>query len=344
MSFGAPKECSAGPSAGRPAGSGLGAQFYEPELTAIIGRAMRKLSSELASDAPFIADHVSQWLGQKSAASCPTGYFTHLQAVPVILLPWLMEKKINPAPDLDFQFSVICSTISGYYFIRLMDDVMDGDEGTKSTLLPGSALFYMNFETPYGRYFPPGSEFWKFVRRTWLSWAEVTIRDAAFDSLDRQDFLQVAGCKCCPGKIPMAAVCMRYGRDSLLPDWCEFYDSFSRWHQFRNDLFDWYRDLKSRNATYFLSEARRRKREGESVTGWFLREGFRWGMAELEQGLVELKRLAARLASRQLEEYVAAREADLLAQRDEPLAGFEQLTGIFRQSRPAPAEPGAAAP
>jgi hypothetical protein len=50
----------------------------------------------------------------------------------------------------------------------------------------------------------------------WFASADVTIQDADSTEIDREQFMRVAAQKTCAVKIPLAAVCHRFGRPDLL--------------------------------------------------------------------------------------------------------------------------------
>ena len=53
-------------------------------------------------------------------------YFLHPVAFPLMLLPWWLERQLREQYSTSFQEDLIISNASLYYYIRLVDNVMDG--------------------------------------------------------------------------------------------------------------------------------------------------------------------------------------------------------------------------
>ena len=143
----------------------------------------------------------------------------------------------------------------------------------------------------------------------WFEAGEITLRDGLLREIDFDSFVNVSGKKVYAARIPCAAVCYRYERLDVLEMWRPLYERLEPWHQMYNDVFGWLGDLQNQTPTYFLSEAQRRKQPNESVAGWVAREGFAWAADLLKMWLAELQAIAATLNSRDVEAYLAFREA-----------------------------------
>lgn len=283
--------------------------------------------------APTMAEQVSAWMQALAGSASPAAYFTHPAAFPSLLLPWWLEQSLTATPDLSFQANLAYSTINGYYAIRLADNLMDGHATVELQLLPALNFFQTQFQQAYYPYFPAGHPFWDFFNRTWLHSAEVTLLDARLTDLDLAQFEAIAAQKICAAKIPLAAVCYRYERTDLLPAWSRLVDVLGCWHQFLNDLFDWQRDLERRTATYFLSEAERRRKVDESVLTWVVREGFGWGATRAQGWMAVLQALAPALNSPALTAYLQSRAAMVRQQQEEVEAGLQSMARILSVGR-----------
>jgi len=103
-----------------------------------------------------------------SCSNQPEEYFKHPRSFPILLLPWWLEKTLHPCPDAAFQLDLVRSTINGYYYIRLIDNLMDGHATVELKLLPASFLLYA---IPDGipTSFPPNHAFWDLLATTCLS-------------------------------------------------------------------------------------------------------------------------------------------------------------------------------
>jgi len=156
------------------------------------------------------------------------------------------------------------------------------------------------------------------------------MQDAGLDELNLAQFQAVTSRKVCGGKLPVGAICYRYDCPHLIEPWSKFFDAFGAWHQMRNDVLDWNKDSIHHTRTYFLSEADRRRHGDESVAAWVAREGFQWGSDILNAWLAELKTLAAPLHSPDLEAYLAEREAMMVKQTNDVLAGLRSLEAVVQ--------------
>jgi hypothetical protein len=226
--------------------------MYDPKLRQIITAAFSRIYFEMKQTAPFMEDQVAKWI-EHVCGTPSEKYFMHAEAFPLLLLPWWLEKTYHQNPDADFQSDLVYSNINGYSYIRLMDNLMDGHTDVELKLLPALSFFHTRFQSPYQRYFEHAHPFWDFFNTVWLHSAEVTMKDASLLDIDRTKFMQVTSQKTCAMKIPLAAVCYRYGLVDLITPWAEFVDLFGCWHQMWDDLFDWLKDLNSETNTYFLS-------------------------------------------------------------------------------------------
>lgn len=279
--------------------------------------------------APFMAGQVAAWAQRLAGGPQPADYFTHPIAFPMLLLPWWLEQTLRDPPDRDLQADLAASTISGYYFIRLLDNVMDEGAEVERKLLPAAGFFHTQFQSPYQRYFAAAHPFWELFRRVWFHAADSTIRDAALTNIDRDTFITVAAQKVSAARIPLAAVCYRYERPELIAEWSRLVDLLGAWHQMFNDLLGWHKDLAHGAHTYLLSEAERQRAPGETVAAWVLREGFAWAMAALEGWMAELRALAAGLGSPALERYLDGRAGQLRARYEESRAGLRSAARLL---------------
>jgi len=303
--------------------------MYDSQLSHIITASMSRLSAEMAQAAPFMAQQVEQWMQRLSGAAQPEDYFKHPQAFPSLLLPWWLEKTVDDSQDISFQTELVYSTINGYYYIRLIDNLMDGHASVELDLLPALGFFHTQFQSAYHRYFDHDHPFWDFFTTTWFHSAEAAMKDASLTDIDEAQFGKIAAQKVCAAKIPLAAVCYTYNRPDLIKPWSQFVDLFGCWHQWLNDLFDWHKDMSQDTHTYFLCEAERRRNDGETIAGWVAREGFAWAIEKSQEWMSALKILAAQLQSTELAAYLDTREAMLMKQKEEVVQGLHNLAKIM---------------
>lgn len=302
--------------------------MYDAQLSQIITEAVSGLRAEMEQAAPLMARPVSGWMAHLAGTAQPEDYFKHPLAFPALLLPWWLEKTLAGSPDIAFQADLVYSTINGYYYIRLIDNLMDGHATVELKLLPALNFFHTRFQMAYQRYFPPEHPFWADFTKTWFRSGEVALADAALTNIDRTQFEQIAAQKVCAAKIPLAAVGYRHNRPDVIEPWSQLVDRLGCWHQFANDLFDWHRDSERQTATYFLSQAERRRNENESLAGWVAREGFEWGIEKLEGWMSTLKTVAHQLESPDLLAYLNTRQQMLRQQQAQVSDGLKSLAKI----------------
>jgi hypothetical protein len=311
--------------------------MYDPELSSLIKTAISRTHTELKQATPFMASQVIPWQRQLSGTDQSEDYFTHPLAFPTILLPWWLEKTLHQPPDSAFQFDLVRSTINGYYYIRLIDNLMDGHATVELRLLPVLGFFYTQVQMAYQRHFPHDHPFWDFFTTVSFQSAEVTMQDANLADIDLVQFRQVSAQKTSGVRIPLAAVCYKYDEPELIARWAQFVDAFACWHQMHNDLFDWPKDLKHGTPTYFLSEANRRRRPTESVLHWNMTEGFDWAVEFILTWMAEARILAQELNSPDLMVYLDQREALFLKQTEEVVDGLQnavKLLALLQQVEP----------
>jgi hypothetical protein len=259
-------------------------------------------------------------------------YFTHPQAFPMLLLPWWLEQSLRGSPDAAFHGDVVYASITGYYFVRMIDDLMDGDDPPASTI-PALICLHTEFMRSYQRHFTDGHAFWHDLSAASYAAAETASADAGLIRIDRQTFEATSARKIAGAKIPLAAVCHRYGRADLVPAWSSVVDLLGRWHQMLNDVRGWNGDAQRGTATYFLTEAHRHASSSSSVATWVVAEGLAWAYALLDGWMDELLVAAAGLDCPQLVAYLDARRRALAAEwatLEESLPALSRLAAALR--------------
>lgn len=298
------------------------------------------LLADLDDMAPFMAERVRAWLEAQFGTAEIGDLFSRADAFPVLLFPWWLEASIRD-PDPALHRDIATSTISGYLYIRLIDNLMDADAPADVGLLPALSFFHSKFTEPYQRRFIAGHPFWNDFLKMWVETADVTMRDHALRAVDRDTFERVSARKTGAAKIPIAAVAHSMDRTDLLPDWYRLVDTFGCWHQMLNDVLGWRRDLRNGAATYFLTEASRRTTARETVETWFVREGFGWAVGELDRWMNDLRDLASRLVSPDIDRYLDMRRILFGEQASTVRRGFQALEDLAElvggQGQPGPA-------
>jgi hypothetical protein len=239
----------------------------------------------------------------------PERYYTHPDAFPMLLLPWWLESTIRGSPDTTFHGDVIYSTINGYYFVRMIDNLMDRENAPDARTLPAMIVLHTQFQQAYRRHLPPDDPFWQDLATVSAESAEMASRDAGQDRITRGRFVSISARKVAGARVPISAVCHRYRRTELLGPWASLVEALGRWHQMRNDMLGWSRDLAAGRPSWFLSEAVRSVGPGGSVPGWVMARGIAWGRGQLDAWMDDLVQAAEGLGSPPLLDYLALRRA-----------------------------------
>jgi hypothetical protein len=278
-------------------------------MESIVSRAMARLEVDLRAEVPHEAGRIMDWMRSLSGGGRPETRFLLPEQVPMLLMPWLAAKRPGESPDEAFHLDNFYAAISGYYFIRLIDDLMDRESGGELAILPAAAFFHTQFHGTYHRFFGPDHPFWDHFRRWWFGSAEFAMHDARLERIDRAAFVAIAAKKICAAKIPVAAACYRCGRQDLIPLWDRFYDLLGCYQQMLDDMADWRRDAARAGTTsYFLSEAAARRRPEEPVLDWIVREGYRRGIGELEGWMSEMEEVVHSLNCNEVSLYLGVRK------------------------------------
>jgi hypothetical protein len=318
---------------------------YEPALRDLVERAFSRMDRRLGAGAPTLSAHVQAWRQTLSGTAPAAGYFLHERAFPMLLLPWWIEAGIRDggvggsagqsgpdSPDPAFHADVVYSTLTGYYFVRMIDDLMDHERPPAAEVLPALIFFHTEFQGAYRGHFPDGHPFWATFEAASYASAEAASRDAGLGDVDRARFERISARKISGGKVPISAVCHRYGRADLLEPWFAFVDLLGCWHQMLNDMLDWNRDLEQGRTTYFLSEASRQA-PTLSTAEWVVSAGLAWGLAQLEAWMTELLRAARELDRPPLVAYLEGRQATVAREWQAIAGSLEAITRLARVLR-----------
>jgi hypothetical protein len=306
-------------------------------LTSRIDAVVGRIGSDLGASSPFLANEVLGWIRRISPGGKPAAHFLDVRMFPILRLPEYVVESFAVTPDAEFHRALVSSTVHGYYYIRLIDDLVDGDRDLdlERKILPVAGYFLSEFQLGYQKYFPAEHEFWQVFRRLWTASAASSAEDAMQRSVGFAEFERVSSRKFSAAGIPVAATCHHYGRADLVPAWLNLVDGLGRWSQMVDDILDWHQDRGLGRATYFLTEGERQRRREESRDEWILREGLDWGFDLLNEWMDRLQQSASHLGSPGLMEYLAGRKAWAAEQHStlrNGLAELARLTGILGQA------------
>lgn len=299
----------------------------DSRFVTLVRLAFDRFRAELMGSNSFLFDPVWSWMTQLSGSPRAEDYYLKSGSAPILFLPWCLELSLTPAPEPGFQTDLIYATANKYYFVRLVDDVMDG-HGADQNLLPMLGIWDAQFQSTYGQYFPPEHSFWDYFHETLARSANVTAREATLTHIDRKLFFECSTAKSCAATIALMAVCCRRDQLDVFPDWLRFWNSFAAWNQMRDDLLDWHRDLENGIPSYLLSEGERSKRPNESLEDWFFRDGCDWATQVLGEMTQQMKIQASPLNSPPVEQYVDFRAEDLKEEISRINAGVKALTAL----------------
>lgn len=307
----------------------MSAEWNSRAVVAIVAGAAQRLDTDLKAALPGSAAVLGAHFKLTGPPSLLAASLLGPRSFPSLLVPFWMAPTTSQS-DNEFVSDVAYSTLNGFLFIRLIDNVMDGDGSTEQRkLLPVLGFFHTRFQSPYCRYFPDGHPFWTFFRRAWDEHTDATTKDGFTEVMDTETFMQVAARKFSATKVPAAATALRYSMTAMIEPWCEFIDHLGAFAQMANDFFDWHHDDKFGIPTYLRSEWQRRRTDGESLASWYVREGFEWGRSLLTQWAVNLQREVIALNSPYAAEWLAER-IDVLHTDIEKLAhGLRPIRAVY---------------
>jgi hypothetical protein len=301
-------------------------------LAKIVTVAAQRFAADLRRDLPAVARHLERHLRRVPPLAKPTASLVP-DAFPSFALAYWMTPEASRSSVSDFQIDVAYSTFSGYYAIRLIDNLTDRDGPVElPALLPAAGYFHWRFLAPYLQHFPSGHEFWMEFHRVWSDQANQTAADALAPDITEEVFRQVSARKFGAAKVPLAAVACHYGIPDGLERWCEFVDTLGAFVQLMNDFLDWRHDADHGINTLLQSESRRRRRPGESHEDWFVREGCAWGCDRVRAEMNDVAERGRSLKSEDAERWIRTRAQRLdqqLAQAAaDPLATGEGSSSL----------------
>jgi hypothetical protein len=301
-----------------------------PSQLRIVEAATHRFDADLSSALPQSANRVRQWLGGDIASFALAGLSSG--SFPALLLPFWLSTDAEREADIEFHVDLAYSTLNGFCFIRLIDDVADGDRlDDRRRLLPSCAVFHAAFQAAYHRHFPQGHQFWPLFHAALSEQAEATTVDSHSRRIDAVTFRCYSSRKFSAAKIPVAAVLHRYEREHLIASWARCIDCLGRLYQMVNDVTGWQLDLKFGTKTFFLSEYDRTRLAGEPIGAWYKRHGLTWGLAQIASAVAEASAVASEIRCVPLGLFLRHREETLRRQ----LARCVRLSKFVRDNPPA---------
>jgi hypothetical protein len=270
--------------------------LFDAELQAILVQSVARLRGELLRFCPLSAATAEAWIMRQNAPDSPEISFRRLKSH-FLLIPRFLELHIRGTTDPVFQRGLVWSSLNAYYFARLLDNVADGQSPADAPLLPLAAFFHCNFHAAYTGWFEPANPFWDCFRELWMGMADATVSGSRRTAFAEAELERATVGKIAAVKIPVAAVCFRYGRPDLLGGWFDFYDAFCCAHELLDDVIDCFSDLAAGRPSFLLSQAGRDKLPGETIESYLIRAGLGRGYAAISAWLAEAQKRSERLES-----------------------------------------------
>jgi hypothetical protein len=277
--------------------------LFDPDMQSILTESAGRLRRDLARLSPLSAEDIEAWILRQNAPDPPEISFRRLKSH-FLLIPRFLELHVRGAADPEFQRGLVYSSLNAYYFARLLDNVADGQSPADAPLLPMAAFFHYNFQAAYSGWFEPGNPFWECFRELWIGMADATVAGSRRVAFSESDLRAATLGKIAAVKIPVAAVCFRYGREDLLDGWFGFYDAFCCAHELLDDLCDCFSDLAAGRSSFVLSQADRARRPCETIESYMIRSGLEQGYDAVSEWLGEAQRRAELLESGLLVNFV----------------------------------------
>jgi hypothetical protein len=313
-------------------------EIFDAELIALVERALSRVRGELYRYAPSAADVMLAWMASQSLTEDPADCFRDLRAH-IVLFPWLIGDSFGVPRDIAFHADVIYSSVNAYYYVRLLDNVMDAHHPEQADLLPMLGVFHTAFQSSFTPYFPPSHPFWDLFRSIWLGMAEATVRSTHMSEFHAEDFIRTGAMKISGVKIPMAAVCLWHEREDVMEGWLQMFDAYACSNEMLDGVADWHQDLGSGTVTYLTSEALRRKLPAESSAAWLVREGVAWGYANVIEWMSCAQNAARELNSPLLMAFLDHRKAraeSLWRSMEPDLARLARLARLLEDDAAGP--------
>lgn len=294
----------------------------DPQLIESVRRAESDLRDRLANTFGHPSP-VGTWLDTRFGGNGLADVFLAPGAYPVIRMPWWAAGEALRSED---RTSLAASSIAGYLFIRIVDDVADGDHAVPAAVLPSLGFFHTEFTRVFREWFAADDAFWAPFERWWSATAAAAVDDLASGPVDQDTFERSAARKTEAAVIPVAAALRRIGRPDSIDAWERFVVAFGRWHQFQNDLEGLATDQARGATTWIISTARAEAPPGMSPRAWAWTLGFDWIVGQFDAYAQAVQKAAIPLGSAVLDAYFARRVASWRETFDTVLAQLDVIS------------------
>lgn len=307
--------------------------MYTEELHTIIKNACADFDKSVENSTAYWKKNITIWLAKLNKGLSLQKQIEYPDSFPLFLLPYWLEKSFKGGISEELQRDLAFSSIHMYLYVRFIDNVMDGDDVADNDILTVLNVFHSEFQRVYSKYFAYDHPFWNHFKEIWYTSGAISSEDLISNVIDEDHFRNLCGRKFCFAAIPVAAVCCLNGREDLIPHWVDFINEMSCFSQMSNDFFDWHKDSRNNNMTFFLCEAEKQRGE-ESIAGWVYNEGLQWGFDYMMSQIEDLKNLAEKAAISDVFTYIDQRRDILLERYDlfkKGLAGLKKIWEVVHQ-------------
>ncbi|MEU6709618.1 class 1 isoprenoid biosynthesis enzyme [Streptomyces wuyuanensis] len=307
-----------------------GAKGYDASepVSQLLADAVHRIDAEWNRDLPLSASAVREWTLAVSGGQGLEAYFLHPSAFPMVFLSWWLDESLGITPDVDFHQDLIGAAVRGYLGIRLIDDVMDRDSSARPDLLPLVAVFFARFQSVFARRFSADDVFWRTFHHHWTVAADSAVCDGAAGAVENTSFQVIGAHKLDASLILMAAASRHAGLEEIPGPWVAFFRQLAEWHQFRNDLRDWYRDWKRGASTLVLAEAEKACPADVNLETWMIRGGLADAHTALIGRLQRLYATAESLGSPGAIHYLNTKRSETLMAARSLQEGVQELARL----------------
>jgi hypothetical protein len=254
------------------------------ELPQQLAAHQRRLDADIAEKMPATSGLWQRRTTALAPGADRTAYFLDLAAFPTVLLPRWLAPDAAPALHRD----LLASSLAGYWAIRVVDQITDGDHLEDRQLAPVLGLLHARFWRPYhARFAPDDSAFWEPALRWWTGSADAAVAEA---SAPVHALPLLAQRKTGAVRIPLLALCRAAGAPSLPPTWEAVVDRLCTAHQLHNDWTDWRRDRAAGQRTWAGAWTEQHCGDRSPAEWWALEGAQRFAREELLPALAALRR------------------------------------------------------
>jgi len=162
--------------------------LHDDQLQKLVSDACARIHAKLTRHAPFLGEQVRGWMAQLSPTGNASDYFLLPRMFPLLRLPLWVAKSFAAEAESEFLADVIYSTVNGYYYIRLLDNLMDGHGTNELEILPATAFFHTEFQATYQKYFEAAHPFWEMFRSAWFSASDAVTHEFNLDCIREAEF------------------------------------------------------------------------------------------------------------------------------------------------------------